>query len=262
MRHRLRHVAVVLLGAVLLGTVGLAAGSWYGGRGAAPVSLDKAQSAARELLPGTEPIGSLTALGYRYGVALAADDLGGNQVELQYGGGTDCALSERLRAVAETRGWREFRDVPGSRCDGWRAERDGMALTLTHLAAGPRLSMEPAVPRGFLAATITGALLGAAAGAALFWLLARRQPRVPRLVGVLVTVALLPGAAMTWTDLATDGLAEPVWPLWQALAPALVPAALVLLLVVVIVLAKRQKPAAAPAADAKPAARAGSPGAG
>ncbi|MEV4694798.1 hypothetical protein AB0K27_27235 [Micromonospora echinospora] len=261
MRHRLRHVAVVLLGALLLGTVGLAAGSWYGGRGAVPVSLDKALSAAQELLPRTEPIGSITALGYRYGVALAPDDLGSSQVELQYGGGADCALSERLRVAAETRGWQEFRDVPGSPCDGWRAERDGMSLTLTHLAYGPRLSMEPAAPRGFLAATITGTLLGAAAGAALFWLLARRRPRVPRLVGVLVTVALLPGAAMTWTDLATDGLAEPVWPLWQSLAPVLVPASLVLLLVLVIVLAKRQKPAV-PAADAKPAARAGSPGAG
>ncbi|MBQ1045893.1 hypothetical protein [Micromonospora sp. C72] len=261
MRHRLRYIAVVLLGAVLLGTVGLAAGSWYGGRGAAPVSIDKALSVAQELLPGTEPIGSLTALGYRYGVALAPDDVGGSQVALQYGGGADCALSERLRVAAQTRGWQEFRDVPGSPCDGWRAERDGTSLTLTYRAHGPRLSMEPSAPRGFLAATITGTLLGAAVGAALFWLLARRRPRVPRLVGVLVTVALLPGAAMTWLDLTTNGLAEPVWPLWQSLAPVLVPALLVLLLVVGIVLAKRPKPAE-PAADATPAARAGTPSAG
>nr|WP_084213087.1 hypothetical protein [Micromonospora purpureochromogenes] len=261
MRHRLRYVAVVLLGAVLLGTVGLAAGSWYGGRGAVPLSLDKALSAAQELSPGTEPIGSMTGRGYRYGVEMAPDEVGGSQVDLQYGGGADCALSERLRAAAETRGWQEFRDVPGSRCDGWRAERDGMSLTVTHLADGPRLSMEPAAPRGFLAATITGTLLGAAAGAALFRLLARRQPRVPRLVGALVTVALLPGAAMTWLDLATDGLAEPVWPLWQSLAPVLVPALLVLLLVAGTFLAKRPKQAE-PAADAEPAARVGSPSAG
>lgn len=231
---------MLLLGAVLLGTAGLGVGSWYGGRGAMPLSPDRSQSVAEELLPGAEPTGSVIVRGYRYGEFLATDDLGGSHVDFQYGEGADCALSEQLRRTAATRGWQELRRVPGAPCDGWRAEREGLTATLTHRTYGSRLSIAPAAPDGFLAATVTGTLLGAAAGAALFWLLARRRPPVPRLVGTLVTVALLPGVALTWTDLAANRLAEPVWPIWRALAPLLVPLWLVLLLVGVIVLARRQ----------------------
>lgn len=184
---------MALLGALLFGTAGLALGSWYGGRGAVPLSPEAARSAAGGLLPGVEPSGSMTMRGYRYGVFLA--------------------------------------------------ERDGMTVTLTHRAYGSRLSIEPSAPGGFRAATITGTLLGAAAGAALFWVVARSRWPVPLLVGTLVTVALFPGAVFTWTDLAVHRLAEPVWPVWRGFAPVLVPLWLVLLLVGVIVLARRRDPA-------------------
>ncbi|WP_406068500.1 hypothetical protein [Micromonospora sp. NBC_01638] len=260
MGHRLRHVAMLLLGAVLLGTAGLGVGSWYGGRGTMPLSPDRPESVAEELLPEAEPTGSVIVRGYRYGVFLATDDFGGSHLDFQYGKGADCTLSEQLRRTAATRGWQELRRVPGAPCDGWRAERDGLTVTLTHRAYGSRLSIAPAAPDGFLAATVTGTLLSAAAGAALFWLLARRRPPVPRLVGTLVTVALLPGVALTWTDLAANRLTEPVWPIWQSLAPLLVPLWLVLLLVGLIVLARRQNPTI-PATDARPTARGSSPNA-
>ncbi|MEU8315265.1 hypothetical protein [Micromonospora sp. NPDC048887] len=249
MRRRLGYVAMVLLGAVLFGTAGLAAGSWYGGRGAVAVGSDTARSAAGELLPGTEPTGSMSVRGYRYGVFLAADEVGGSRFEFQYGDDADCALSERMRGAAETSGWREIRRVPGSPCHGLRAERDGLTVTLTHRAYGSRLRIEPSAPGGLTAATIIGTLLGAVAGAALFREVARRRWPVPLLVGTPVVVALFPGAALTWMDLAANGLAEPVWPVWRALAPVLVPLSLVLLLIGVVVLASRRRPAA-PAAEA------------
>ncbi|MEU4793158.1 hypothetical protein AB0F95_25955 [Micromonospora tulbaghiae] len=256
MGRLLGYVAMALLGALLFGTAGLALGSWYGGRGAEPLSPEATRSVAGELLPGVEPSGSTTVRGYRYGVSLTADDVGGSRIEFQYGDGADCALSEQMRRAAEMRGWRELRRVPGASCDGWRAERDGTTVTLTHPKYGSRLSVEPSAPGGFRAATITGTLLGAAAGAALFWVVARSRWPVPLLVGTLMTVALFPGAALTWTDLAANRLAEPVWPVWRGLAPVLVPLWLVLLLIGVIVLAKRRDPAV-PATDPVATGRAG-----
>ncbi|WP_328421771.1 hypothetical protein OG470_06585 [Micromonospora sp. NBC_00389] len=258
MRHRLRRVAMVLLGAVLLGTVGLSVGSWYGGRGAAPLSIEQAQTMVAELHPGTESTSSMFAASYRAGIFLAEDDFGSTHGEVHYDPSADCALSDQLRRNAASLGWQDLRRVPGTPCDGLRAERDGVAITLTHRATGPMLRIAPAAPDGFLAATLTGTLLGAAAGAALFWLVARLRPPVPRLVGTLMTVSLLPGVALTWPDLFTDGLAEPVWPVWQAFAPLLVPLWLVLLLVVVIVYARRRNPSA-PAVDARAAAPETSP---
>ncbi|MEH0829897.1 MULTISPECIES: hypothetical protein [unclassified Micromonospora] len=60
-----------------------------------------------------------------------------------------------------------------------------MVVTLTHPAYGSRLSVTQSAPGGFRAATITGTLLGAAAGAALFREVARSRPPVPLLVGTL-----------------------------------------------------------------------------
>lgn len=74
---------MLLLGAVLLGTVGLAVGSWYGGRGTVPLSPDRAQSVAKELLPETERTGSSFVSGHRYGAFLAADDLGSARAEFR-----------------------------------------------------------------------------------------------------------------------------------------------------------------------------------
>ncbi|MDH6464884.1 hypothetical protein M2302_005085 [Micromonospora sp. A200] len=261
MGPQLRRVAMVLLGAVLLGTVGLSVGSWYGGRGTLPLSTpDRAQGVAAELLPGAEPAGSTYVRGYRYGVFLAPDDFGSSRAEFWYGSRADCGLSDQLRRNAAAQGWQGLRRVPGDPCDGWQAEREGLTVTLTHRTSGSALSVAPAAPGGFLAATVIGTFLGAAAGAALFWLAARRRPPVPRLVGTLVTVALLPGVALTWADLFTDGLAEPVWPIWRSLAPLLVPLSFVLLLVGLIVLARRQR-STAPVTDARAGAQGASPSA-
>ncbi|WBB65209.1 hypothetical protein [Micromonospora sp. WMMD812] len=238
---------MLLLGAVLLGTAGLSIGSWYGGRGTVPLSSDRAQEVAAELLPGAEPTGStMLHRAFRYGVFLATDDFGSAHANFHYGDGygvrADCALSDQLRRNAESRGWQDLHRVPGDPCDGWRAEADGLMVTLTHRATGSTLNVMPAAPDRFLTSTLTGTLLGAAAGTALFWLVARRRPPVPRLVRTLVTVALLPGAALTWADLFTYRFAEPVWPIWRSLGPLLVPLWLVLLLAGLIVLARRQKP--------------------
>ncbi|MEU5529424.1 hypothetical protein ABZ744_21065 [Micromonospora chersina] len=229
MGHRLRRVAMLLLGAVLLGTVGLSVGSWYGGRGVTPPSYDQARSVAAELLPDAVPGNSDRVVhGSRWGVDFAADDLGSGQVNFWYDDTADCALSEQLRRNAPTQGWQRLRRVPGYACDDWRAERDGLAVALSHSAGASTLTVAPAAPTRFLAATITGTLLGAASGGALFGLLARRRPPVPLLVGALVTVGLLPGVAFTWAAL-DKGFSEPVWPVWPALAPLLVPLWLVLL---------------------------------
>jgi hypothetical protein len=240
-RLRLQQVAVLLVGVVLLGTVGLAVGSWYGGRGAAPLSSDRAQGVATELLPEAKPPSSAFVRGYRYGIFLATDDFGSAHGEFHYDSGADCALSDELRRNAASRGWQGLRRVPGDLCDGWRAEADGLMLTFTQRGAWFVLRVAPAAPDGFLAATVLATLLGAATGAALFWMVVRRPP-VSRLVVTLVTVPLLPGAYLTLQDLFLDGLAEPVWPIWRSLAPVLVPLWLVLLLVGLIVLARRQDP--------------------
>ncbi|MGN9766123.1 hypothetical protein ACTMS2_13265 [Micromonospora sp. SD12] len=241
MGHRLRRVAMLLLGAVLLGTVGLSVGSWYGGRGVTPPSYDRARTLAAELLPDAVPYDSDRVVhGSRWGVSFAADDLGSGQVGFWYDDRADCVLSEQLRRNATKQGWQSLRRVPGIPCDGWRAERDGLTVTLAHSASGSSLTVAPAAPDKFLATTVTGTLLGAAAGAALFRLLARRRPPVPLLIGTLVMVGLLPGVALTWAVLDMNRLTEPVWPIWPALAPLLVPLWLVLLAVGVYVLPERQ----------------------
>ncbi|MEV0878864.1 hypothetical protein AB0I85_13655 [Micromonospora echinofusca] len=84
---------------------------------------------------------------------------------------------------------------------------------------------------------------------------------MPRLIGTLVTVALLPGVALTWRDLAADMLVEPVWPIWRSITPRLVPLWLVLLVVGPIVLARPQT-LTAHVRDAGVAALETSPGTG
>lgn len=242
--HRLRRVAMLLLGAVLLGTAGLSAGAWYGGRGATPPTPQRATSLAEELLPGSRPSGSTIARGWRYGVFLADDDYGSGRTELSYGEGPDCGLTGLLRRTADSRGWRDGRAVPGRPCDGWQVERDGLLVTLTQHPTGTRLAVTAAPPAGFEVAVVGGTVLGALAGVGLFLLLTRtrRQP----LAAALVTVGLLPAAQYTWSDLLTDGLAAPIWPAWRALAPVLVPW-LAIALVTAAVLAR---PASRPATPA------------
>ncbi|WP_328652613.1 hypothetical protein OG598_00850 [Micromonospora sp. NBC_00330] len=241
MGHRLRRVALVLLGAVLLGTVGLSLGSWYGGRGVTPPSGDQAQSLAAQLLPGAVPGDSGRVVrGYRWGVHLAADDLGSGRESFWYDDGDDCGLSEQFRRSAGTQGWQGLRRVPGYLCDGWRAERDGMTVALEYSASGTELTIAPAAPGTFLPSTVAGTLVGAAAGAALFGWVARRRRPVPLLVCTLVTAGLLPGVALTWMVLGPGIVVEPIWPVWPALAPLLVPLWLVLLLVGVYAFPKRE----------------------
>ncbi|WP_430497023.1 hypothetical protein ACQRWP_20665 [Micromonospora trifolii] len=241
MGHRLRRVAMVLLGAVLLGTVGLSLGAWYGGRGVTPPSGDQAQSLAAQLLPGAVPVDSGRIVqGYRWGVPLAADDLGSGRELFRYDDGDDCGLSEQLRRSAGTQGWQGLRRVPGYLCDGWRAERDGLTVTLEYSASGTALTIAPAAPGKFLPSTVAGTVAGAAAGAALFGWVARRRRPVRLLVSTLVTAGLLPGVALTWTALGPGIVTEPVWPVWPALAPLLVPLWLVLLLVGVYAFPKRE----------------------
>ncbi|WP_410815538.1 hypothetical protein [Micromonospora sp. 050-3] len=241
MRDRLRQVAMVLLGAALFGTAGLSLGSWYAGRGTAPVNSDQAQTMAAELLPGTEPFGSSAGNNYLYGV-LAPDDFGSPFTEFHYDEAAGCTHSESVRRNATALGWQGSHRVTGTPCDGWRAERDGLTATFTQMDRGAVLRFAPAAPDGYVTVTLIAAVLGAAAGAALFWLAGRQRPPVPRLVGTLVTIVLLPGVVPTWQGLMTNGLTEPAWLLWAALAPVLVPLALVLLLAGLIFYRSRREP--------------------
>ncbi|WP_249037769.1 hypothetical protein [Micromonospora noduli] len=241
MRGRLRQVAMVLLGAVLFGTAGLSLGSWYAGRGTTPVNFDQVQSMAAELLPGTESVGSSVGLNHVYG-ALGPDDFGSAYAEYLYVDATDCAHSELVRRNATAVGWQGNHRVTGTPCDGWRAERDGLTATLTQVDRMAVLRFVPAAPDGYVTVILIATVLGAAAGAALFWLAGRRRPPVPRLVGTLVTIVLLPGVVLTWQGLLANGLAEPTWPVWPALAPVLVPLALVLLLAGLIFYVGRREP--------------------
>ncbi|MFF5176953.1 hypothetical protein ACFY2Q_02845 [Micromonospora sp. NPDC000316] len=229
MGHRLRRLAVLLLGAMLLGTVGLSLGSWYGGRGVTPPTDERARDVAAELLPNASPHRSNRVVrGSRWDVRLAADDFGSGRVRFWYDD-DDCELSGQLRQNAETHGWHDVRQVPGYLCDGWRAEKDGLTVTLTRPLSGTELTVAPSAPNTFVAVTIAGALIGATAGAALFWLALRQRPPVPLVVVSLVTVGLLPGVAFTWSALAPRGLAEPLWPIWPALTPLLAPLWIVLM---------------------------------
>lgn len=232
---------MMLLGAALVGTVGLSLGSWYGGRGTAPLRSNRAQSMAAELVPGTEPIESRIGRNYLYGF-LAPDDFGSAYAEFHYRDTADCAHSDSVRRNATSLGWQGSHRVSGTPCDGWRAERDGLTATLTQVDRRAILRFEPTAPDGYVAITLAATVLGATAGAALFWMAGRQRPPVPRLVGTLVTIVLLPGVAITWQDLILNGLAEPVWPIWRALAPLLVPLSLVLLLVGLIIYVGRRDP--------------------
>ncbi|MCG5473007.1 hypothetical protein LADH09A_000891 [Micromonospora sp. LAH09] len=225
MRVRLRHVALMLIGAVLVGTVGLSVGSWYGGRGAVPFDVERASGLAAELLPGTEPSGLMTVNRRGY-VFLAPDDFGAGYAEFHYGAAADCAHVESGRRNARSSGWQGFHRVPGTPCDGWRAERDGLVVMLTPAGQAAKLTIRQAAPDGYLAMVLASAGLGAAVGATLFWLAERRRRPVPRLAATLATIILLPAAVPIWQDLFTYGLAEPVWPVWRAHAPLLVTLAL------------------------------------
>jgi hypothetical protein len=198
---------------------------------------------ASELLPGVKEVSTDYANGYRYGMFLNADDFGSGYAGFHYGESPDCALSDQLRRNAAAQGWQDLRRMPGAPCDGWRAERDGFTATLTHRPHRSSLLVRQAAPGRFGAITLGCALLGAAAGAALFRLLTMRRVPASRLVGVLVTVALLPGAVLTWADLAVYRLTEPVWPLWRWLTPVVAPLLFVILLTGLIVIAWRQRPA-------------------
>ncbi|WFF01001.1 hypothetical protein [Micromonospora sp. WMMD964] len=241
MRHRLRGIAMVLLGAVLLGTPGLALGSWYGGRGTVPLGYERATGIAAELLPQAESAGIGFERGFGYGVFLAPDDFGSSRATFQYGiPRADCALSDQLRQNAASKGWPTLHRVSGGPCDGWRTEADGLDVTLSHRDTVSTLTIAPAAPDGFLATTLIGALLGATAGGALFWWVARRRPPVPRVARTLLIVALLPGTLLTWRGLASHGLADPVWPLWRSLAPLLWPLSLATVLTVLIIQLRRR----------------------
>ncbi|MEH0928418.1 hypothetical protein [Micromonospora sp. CPCC 205558] len=241
MRYRLRQVAMVLLGAALFGTVGLSLGSWYAGRGTAPFSVDQAQGMAAELLPGTESVGSDLGHHYRYGV-MVPDDFGSAYARFHYSDTATCGHSELVQRNANALGWQGSHRVTGTPCDGWRAERDGLTATLTQVDGMAILSFTPAVPDGYVAVTLAATALGAAAGAALFWLVGRQRPPVPRLVGTLVTIVLLPGVVYTWLGLMAYGWSEPTWPVWRGLAPVLVPLALVLLCAGLIFYVGRREP--------------------
>ncbi|MCG5452670.1 hypothetical protein [Micromonospora hortensis] len=243
MRDRLRQVAMVLLGAALFGTAGLSLGSWYAGRGTVPVNFDRVQSMAAELLPGTESVGSSVGLNYVHG-ALGPDDFGSAYAEYHYVDAIadECRHSELVRRNATALGWQGNHRVTGSPCDGWRAERDGLTATLTQVDRMAVLRFVPAAPDGYVTVILIATVPGAAAGAVLFGLAGRRRPPVPRLVGTLVTIVLLPGVVLTWQGLLANGLAEPTWPVWPALAPVLVPLALVLLLAGRIFYVGRRKP--------------------
>lgn len=85
---------MTLLGAVLFGTVGLSVGSWYGGRGVTPPSLDQARSVAAEVLPDEVPLDSDQVVrGSRFHVDFAADDLG----SVGWTSGTSTATTARSR---------------------------------------------------------------------------------------------------------------------------------------------------------------------
>ncbi|MGC4836858.1 hypothetical protein ACLQ3D_20380 [Micromonospora vinacea] len=241
MRTRLRQVAMVLLGAALFGTVGLSLGSWYAGRGTPPVAFDQARSTAVELLPGSEPVASAEGRNFIYGV-VAPNDFGSSYAEFHYRDTADCTHSESVRRNATALGWQGGHRVPGAPCEGWRGERDGLTATLTQVDRRAILRFAPAAPDGYLTVTLAATALGAAAGAALFWLTGRQRPPVPRLVGTLVTIVLLPGVVPIWQGLIANGLMEPTWPVWPALAPVLVPLALVLLLAGLIFYVGRREP--------------------
>lgn len=234
---------MVLLGAALFGTAGLSLGSWYAGRGTVPVNFDRVESMAAELLPGTESVGSSVGLNYVHG-ALGPDDFGSAYAEYHYVDAIadECRHSELVRRNAAALGWQGNHRVTGTPCDGWRAERDGLTATLTQVDRMAVLRFVPAAPDGYVTVILIATVPGAAAGAVLFGLAGRRRPPVPRLVGTLVTIVLLPGVVLTWQGLLANGLAEPTWPVWPALAPVLVPLALVLLLAGRIFYVGRRKP--------------------
>ncbi|WP_435205496.1 hypothetical protein [Micromonospora sp. bgisy143] len=232
MSPRLRRVAMSLLGALLLGTVGLSLGSWFGGRGVTPPTYAEARDVAGKVLPDASPSDSDRVVrGSRWGVGFAADDVGSGRTTFSYTISDDCALSQQAGQSIAAQGWHDVRRTRGYLCDNWSATRNGLTVTLKHSWSGVDLVVGPEPPAGYTALTIAGALSGAATGAILFWLVARRRPPVPLLVGTLVTVGLLPGVALTW-EVLVDGpdlRTEPVWPIWPALAPLLVPLWLVLL---------------------------------
>jgi hypothetical protein len=221
-----------LLGALLLGTVGLSLGSWLGGRGVTPPTYAQARDVAGKVLPNASPSNTDQVVpGSRWGVGFAADDVGSGRTTFWYTSADDCALSHQAGQNTAAQGWHDIRRTTGYLCDNWSASQNGLTITLKHSWSGVELVVGPEPPAGFTVLTIAGALLGAATGVVLFWLVARRRPPVPLLVGTLVTVGLLPGATVTWDVLVygPDLRTEPVWPVWPALAPLLVPLWLALL---------------------------------
>ncbi|WP_433536150.1 hypothetical protein ACQPZK_30380 [Micromonospora sp. CA-249363] len=232
MSPRLRRVAMSLLGALLLGTVGLSLGSWFGGRGVTPPTYAQARDVAGKVLPNASPSNTDQVVpGSRWGVGFAADDVGSGRTTFWYTSADDCALSKQAGHNIAAQGWHGISRTTGYLCDNWSATRDGVTVALEHSASGVQLDVGPEPPAGFTAFTIAGTLLGAATGVVLFWLVSRRQPPAPLLVGTLVTVGLLPGVTFTWNVLVDgpDLRTEPVWPIWPALAPLLVPLWLALL---------------------------------
>ena len=179
--------------------------------------------------PGPSRSANESVRGGVYGVPQAPDDFGSGHVRLVYGDHAGCAHSDEFERNATALGMQNLERVPGDHCDGWRGETGGLLVTFAQDATGPVLSFKSAPPDGFLAYTIIGTVLGAAAGAALFGLVQRWRTPVPELVQTLVTVGLLPGVLLIWAGLYGRGLNEPVWTLWQLIDWLLAPLWIILL---------------------------------
>jgi hypothetical protein len=235
---RALRVWTLILGTLILATIGATVGSWYGGHDNKALPSDRqALGLASELLPGVVPAGGIDRRDYQYGFAIADDDFGPGYVEIRYVGqdldqaSADCELSRRALSNARQQGWRNIHTAAGYPCDDWSAERTEVVAGFSQDSAGPVLTFYRATPARLGFATLVGAILGAAVGAGLSALLTRRRRPLVLLVVMLTAIGMLPGMAYGSIGMALNlshSPALPFWTVWPSLLFLLIPLWLVL----------------------------------
>jgi hypothetical protein len=230
MASRSGMLVMLVSGALILGSIGATAGSWYGSRDPAPLPSDvDARTIAAEILPDHTPT-EVTRRDFDDGYGIGGtDELEAGNVSLYYqgrrpaadssqdSGPPDCELARTARAHTARSGWRvRWQPVGSSGCtEDWQASRGQLVVAFESGGDGmSTLSIYRAYPASVRWGTLFGGLVGALLGATLAWLLLLWRGSRVLAATVLTTAGVLPGAIIGGLSSVISEFWVPPKPFW------------------------------------------------
>jgi hypothetical protein len=239
-------LVVLVSGALILGSIGATAGSWYGSRDPAPLPSDvDARTTAAEILPDHMPT-EVTRRDYDHGYGIGGpDELEAANVSLFYegrgptadpsqdSGPPDCELARTARAHAARSGWRvRWQPFGSSACtEDWQASRGTLVIAFESYGDGfSSLSLYRAYPESVRWGTLFGGLTGALLGATLAWLLFLWRGSRILAATALTAAGVIPGAILGGLSAVISEFwprPYPFWTVWLQTAVVVCPPLLV-----------------------------------